>query len=139
MHICVMFTRGTKIVLLLLALVPGLAFSAGDVEFFTATFNGSSVRLDWKLSARQQADFEVFRKRPEDASYMKLGDMPYNGTESYTMQDDNLYRGATDAQVAFSYKLVVHQGNSTQNYIANVENGPTAVQRSWGSIKLMFR
>jgi len=128
-----------KIGLWLLVMLPCTAFSAGEVDFFTATFSGSSVRLDWKLSARQQADFEIYRKRPDESAYAKLEDVPYNGTDVYTYQDNNLYRTQGSAQVMFTYKLVVHQNTQAQSYLASVENGPTAVQRSWGSIKLMFR
>lgn len=134
-----MTSRLYKIMAFLLVLLPGVAFSAGEVEFFTATYTGSSIRLDWKLSQKAQSTFEVYRKRSEESSYSKLGDVDYNGSDSYTYVDDNLYRTQGVAQVAFSYKLVVHQGGQTQNYLVSVEHGPTAVQRSWGSIKMMFR
>lgn len=134
-----MTSRLYKIMALLLVLLPGVAFSAGEVEFFTATYTGSTIRLDWKLSQKAQSTFEVYRKRSEESSYSKLGDVDYNGSDSYTYVDDNLYRTQGVAQVAFSYKLVVHQAGQTQNYLVSVEHGPTAVQRSWGSIKMMFR
>jgi hypothetical protein len=134
-----MMTKIAKILVLAFALLPLTAFSAGEVDFFSATFNGSVVRLDWKLSLRQQANFEVWRKRPDETSYTKLADLDYNGTEVYTFEDENLFKGQGGQQVAFSYKLVVHQTSQVQNYLATVENGPTAVQRSWGSIKMMFR
>lgn len=134
-----MTSRLYKVLLLLLVFVPGIAMSAGEVEFFTATYTGSNIRLDWKLSQKTQSTFEVYRKRSEESTYMKLADVDYNGSESYTFVDDNLYRTQGVAQVAFSYKLVVHQGGQLQNYLVSVEHGPTAVQRSWGSIKMMFR
>ena len=128
-----------RIAACVLVLVPGVAFSAGEVEYFSAAYTNGTIRLDWKLSARQQADFEIYRKRPDEGSYSKQADIPYNGTDVYTYVDDNLFKAQAGAQISFSYKLVVHQGGQVQNYLASVDNGPTAVQRSWGSIKLMFR
>ncbi len=124
---------------LLALLVPAVALSTGPVEFFTATYTGTSIRLDWKLAGRQQADFDVYRKRAEEPSFRKLESVPYNGGETYTYQDDNIFRTQGEQQVAFSYKLVVRQQGQEETYIANVQNSPTAVQRSWGSIKMMFR
>ena len=141
-----MLNRLPKIVALLLALVPGIAFSAGPVELFTAHKEREGIRLDWKLSSHAPVDgFDLYRKRPDEATYQQL-DNPgppsfHNGQDIYTYTDE-LYIGGrtmTDGeQTGFAYKLVVRQGGSSETYLASVE-APTATQRSWGTIKAMFR
>ena len=113
---------------------------AQAVQFFQASYQGSNVRLEWRMAQNSaQATFEVWRKKASEDTYYKLTDVSGNGGESYVYIDDNLYKNSDTQQAALSYKLVVRTGQGSESYMAGIERNPTAVQRSWGSIKVMFR
>jgi hypothetical protein len=125
---------------LFLSLLLGLANTTGMVQSFTASYQGSDVRLEWHVSdAAANADFEIHRKKAGEDSYVKLGDVNGTGSDVYTFIDDNLYKNTDVAQAALSYKLVVKMASGSEQTITGIERNPTAVQRSWGSIKVMFR
>ena len=125
---------------LLLSLLLGLANTAGMVQSFTASYQGSDVRLEWRVSdAASSANFEIHRKKAGEDSFVKLADVAGTGTDTYTFTDDNLYKNTDVAQAALSYKLVAKMPNGTEQTITGIDRNPTAVQRSWGSIKVMFR
>ena len=131
----------------MLSLIPLIAIvahvagpQAQAVQYFQASYQGSNVRLEWRMNQNAaQAIFEVWRKKASEDTYYKLGEVTGNGSESYTYIDDNLYKNSDTHQAALSYKLVVRTAQGSETYVAGIERNPTAVQRSWGSIKVMFR
>jgi hypothetical protein len=112
----------------------------GQVTYFQASYQGSDVRLEWKVNqSAAQGDFYVYRRKSDEEEFTKLGDMENTGADSYTFIDQNLYKASESLQTAMTYKLVVHSQASNESYFASIQRNPTAVQRSWGSIKVMFR
>ena len=113
----------------------------GQVTYFQASYQGSDVRLEWKVNqSSPQGNFYVYRRKADDEEFVKLTDMDNTGADSYTFVDMNLYKGTAEAQPnAMTYKLVVKGQAVNETYFASIQRNPTAVQRSWGSIKVMFR
>lgn len=110
------------------------------VSSFSATYQGSDVRLEWRVSQEETVSFyEIYRKRNDDAAYTKIGRVANLNAGTYTFIDDNLYK-TDEVQAGITYKLSIkHQDNSVNNYFTTINANPTAIQRSWGSIKSMFR
>jgi hypothetical protein len=65
--------------------------------------------------------------------------VPVGATGTYTFLDETLYKDDQQRTIAISYRLTAKTLTGSVVQYANVSNSPTAVQRSWGSIKSMFR
>jgi hypothetical protein len=110
-----------------------------QVSSFQAVYQGADIRLEWKVSDESEVQtYEVARKKDSDASYSKLADIPQSAMGNYVWVDDNLYKDG-DAMENISYRLSAITASGPKFFYANIQHSPTAVQRSWGSIKSMFR
>lgn len=112
----------------------------GQVTYFQASYQGSDVRLEWKVNqSSAQGNFYVYRRKADEEDFVKLTDVDNTGADSYTYVDQNLYKANESQQTSMTYKLVVKGQSVNETYFASIQRSPTAVQRSWGSIKVMFR
>ena len=121
----------------LLALV--LASFQLQLQSFVATYQGADIRLEWKVSDESGVSaYEISRKKDGDASYSRLTEIPASHLSVYSWTDDNLYKDG-DAMENISYRLAAQTSSGPKYFYTNIQHSPTAVQRSWGSIKSMFR
>lgn len=130
----------TRIVVLTLAFccTALLAWAASVVQVFTANYQGTDVKLEWRLTDEQGVEsFELARKRPEEAVFTRITSMTANGTSNYTFVDDQLYK--TGQTNTVSYRLTMKSAAGITTYYTSISHNPTAVQRTWGSIKSMFK
>ena len=110
-----------------------------QMQSFVATYQGTDIRLEWKVSDENGvSNYEIARKKDGDASYSRLAEVPGTGSGTYSWTDDNLYKDG-DAMENISYRLGAQTTSGPRYFYANIQHSPTAVQRSWGSIKSMFR
>lgn len=115
-----------------------MAYAFGTVQYFTATYQGTDVKLEWRVDDDTNIDqFEISRKRPDETNFTRLNSVTSNGTGSYTFIDDKLYKSGQVATI--SYRLTSKSGTTNAVYYTSIANNPTAVQRTWGSIKSMFK
>lgn len=122
-------------------LVSSLILTAFQVQVssFQAVYQGSDIRLEWRVSDEAEvSQYEIYRKKESDANYTKLTDVAQTGSGTYSWVDDNLYKNG-DGVENISYRLSAVTSNGPKFFYANIQHSPTAVQRSWGSIKSMFR
>lgn len=131
--------RFSKMIVLLL-----VAMAIGGVQLivnnFIATSTGNEIKLNWKVDSELELQsFELSRKSPSDNAYLKIAIIAPNGTGEYQYIDalgmKQLNTGSTNG---YSYKLVARSANNALTYYSST-GGATAVQRSWGSIKSMFK
>ncbi len=129
--------------LALLALVLGtLAAVAltGPVTAFTGSFEGIDARLSWDLASETGVQrFELWRHSAADPTLAKIATVPPTGALRYSLLDQNLYKTNDATLGAFTYKLTCVTTSGDFNYGFTLSQSPSAVQRSWGSIKSMFR
>lgn len=114
----------------------------GAVQNFLASYQGMDVRLEWQLADETDVvSYELARKKPDEVSYQRIAAIASTGMGTYQFVDENLYRNASSGQPnsVLSYRLTVKTNQGTTVYFANLNNRPSSVQRSWGSIKAMFR
>ncbi|GAB2961067.1 hypothetical protein GCM10027048_31360 [Hymenobacter coalescens] len=118
---------------------------AVTVTMFQATLEGAAaVRLDWEVANETGLlGFELYRKGASDAVFSRLTTVAPTGQRRYQYSDTNLYRGTTSTASTntgpYSYRLTVKSSTGEQSYTVVLNQTPSAVQRSWGSIKSMFR
>jgi hypothetical protein len=110
-----------------------------QIQSFVATYQGADIRLEWKVSEETGVSgFEVSRKKDGDAGYSRLTELAASNQAVYSWVDDNLYKDG-DAMENISYRLTANTSSGPKYFYTNIQHSPTAVQRSWGSIKSMFR
>ncbi|SHI65692.1 hypothetical protein SAMN02745146_1306 [Hymenobacter daecheongensis DSM 21074] len=126
---------------LLLLLGVSLALGA-TITLFQASFDGTNVRVDWEVTNEAGVDsYEIWRKANNEPSFGRLTTVAPTAQRRYQFLDTNVYRGVagTTSGGPFTYRLTVRTTTGDQNYTTVLNPTPSAVQRSWGSIKSMFR
>jgi outer membrane lipopolysaccharide assembly protein LptE/RlpB len=126
--------------LALIILTAVLAAFSFTLQSFTGTLQGREVRLEWKISDESGVtEYELSRKLASESFFSKVATVNPSQAGHY-MHVDNTLSPNTDPSHQINYRLTVKLSNGqTQAFFANVNFFPTAVQRSWGSIKSMFR
>ncbi|MDQ2794640.1 MAG: hypothetical protein M3Y12_11645 [Bacteroidota bacterium] len=128
---------------LLLVLGSVVAAYAATLTLFTAAYSGTVVRVEWEVSNEVDVTgFELARKSVADASYTLVSTTAATGLRRYLYLDTNVYRGTGTTGTLggpYTYRLTVRSTTGDQSYLTVLAGTPSAVQRSWGTIKSMFR
>ena len=126
---------------LLLVLGSVAAVYAATLTLFAAAYSGTVVKVDWEVSNEVDVTgFELARKSATETSYTMVSTTAATGQRRYLYIDTNVYRGtATTAGGPYTYRLTVRSPTGDQSYLTVLAGTPSAVQRSWGTIKSMFR
>ena len=142
-----LFRRSGPAALLVLWSV-GVAVAA-TLTRYTAVYDGPNVRVEWEVNTEADVSgFELARKAGTETSYTAVTSVAPTGQRRYQYLDTNVYRtgpgSGTPAPPAaasgpFTYRLTVRSPNGDQSYLTILAGTPSAVQRSWGTIKSMFR
>ena len=107
------------------------------LNYFTATPDGSDMILRWELPDEAGiTEFKVFRKIGEESDFQHITTVPANGSRAYEYLDYTLFRGEPRT---VNYRLQIMKGGMAYSFYVSVMHNPTSVQRTWGSIKAMFR
>ena len=134
-----LLARAGRAALVLALLLSSLAAVAATVLAFTVALDGSNVRVDWEVNTEADVTgFDLYRKGAADLNYMLLTSIVPTGQRRYTYTDRSAYRGPAAPTGSSTYRLTV-RGGAEQSYTTTLAQTPSAVQRSWGTIKSMFR
>lgn len=132
----------TGLLVLLLGLGSVAAYAA-TLTLFTAAYSGTVVKVEWEVSNEVDVTgFELARKSATDASYTMVSTTAATGQRRYLYLDTNVYRGTaatTTLGGPYTYRLTVRSPAGDASYLTVLAGTPSAVQRSWGTIKSMFR
>ena len=121
---------------------------AATLTLFTAAYDGANVRVDWEVNSEVDVTgFDLARKAASETSFTAVTSVVPTGQRRYQFLDTNVYRmagggGGASAPAAsgpFTYRLPVRGPGGDQSYQTLLAGTPSAVQRSWGTIKSMFR
>ncbi|MDO7845306.1 hypothetical protein Q5H92_02980 [Hymenobacter sp. M29] len=133
---------------LLLVLWSAVVAVAASLSLFSAAYDSSRIRIDWEVTSETDVTgFDLARKGATETSYTAVGSVMPNGQRRYTYYDTNVFRTAptggasTPAQLGgpFTYRLTIHSPAGDQSFLTVLAGTPSSVQRSWGTIKSMFR
>jgi hypothetical protein len=141
-----LFRRSGPVALLLVLWSVAVVYAA-TLTVFTAAYSGTIVRIDWEVNTETDVTgFELARKGATETSYTVVNTTPATGMRHYQYLDANVYRttgGTVPAPSAgngpYTYRLTVRGPGADQSYLTVLAGTPSAVQRSWGTIKSMFR
>jgi hypothetical protein len=110
-----------------------------QLSSFQAVYQGSDIRLEWKVSEETDViNYEISRKKDSEPGYSRISEVAQTGSGNYFWVDDNLYKDGEGIE-NISYRLAANSSTGPKYFYANIQHSPTAIQRSWGSIKSMFR
>ena len=139
--------------LLALLLIFGsvVAAYAATLTLFTAAYSGTVVRVEWEVDTEAGlTGFELSRKSATETSFSVVNTTAVSGQRRYLFLDTNVYRGsgltgnpapgsATAGNGPYTYRLTLRSPGGDQSFTTVLAGTPSAVQRSWGTIKSMFR
>ena len=132
----------------LLVLWSAGVVTAATLTLFTAVYDGANVRVEWEVNTETDVTgFELARKAASETNYTTVSTTATTGQRRYLYLDTNVYRTTagsstptpTNAGGPFTYRLTVRSTGGDQSYLTVLAGTPSAVQRSWGTIKSMFR
>lgn len=126
--------------LVFLLSISSLVALAATVTVLAVVLDDSGVRLEWEMSPESEmTGFNLARKSAADPTYTLLSSSGPTGQRRYRYLDHHGYRRLAGPG-PFTYRLTVHGGSGkSQTYTAALARTPSAVQRSWSTIKSMFR
>ncbi len=128
---------------LLLALRPGAGRAAAGGQLLllaqlTAAYDGADVRLDWAVTDETDVDgYDLYRRMADEADYRLVRSLPAAGLRHYRCLDPGVFHLAGGESL--TYRLVIRRPGLDQSQFTVLAGAPSAVQRSWGTIKEMFQ
>ena len=132
----------------LLVLGAVMAAYAATLTLFTAAYSGALVRVEWEVDSEAGlTGFELARKAASETSFSIVNTTAVSGQRRYLYLDANVYRpigGTVPTSPAagggpYTYRLTLRSPAGDQSFTTVLAGTPSAVQRSWGTIKSMFR
>lgn len=132
-------------ILLAFALLTGIFLTershAQEVIFnyFNINSDGADVLLEWEVQEETVIErFELYRKFNDEGTFIAISTITTNGTGAYQFLDDDIFKNLS--RTIFYELHVIIQGKTEPVIVTNsLLHSPTSVQRTWGSIKAMFR
>ncbi|MBW8051547.1 MAG: hypothetical protein FVQ77_14655 [Cytophagales bacterium] len=133
-----MFQKFPNILFLLVFVFSTVTALNVVIKSFTASYQGVDIRLDWEINDNMGVgSFDLYRKI-DDKPEKKIITINSTGSLDYFFIDDNIYKNSDNPQTLV-YRLITRSSEGDEISITSIQHDPTAVQRSWGSIKSMFK
>ena len=100
--------------------------------------DGSDVLVSFEVPSESGiTNFKIWRKVGQrDKLHFPSTTFPRPAHSQYQYLDYTIFK---DEAKNITYKLQVYQNGAVYTYYTNILHNPTSVQRTWGSIKAMFR
>ena len=133
--------RGLSLIILLVVLTgAGLWSSDVKLNYFNVDRQGNEFLITWKSDVENDVrTYELFRKTSYTASFSAIQTInPHGVGKEYQFKDDQVYKAASE-QVDYRLEVVFANGIRQQVAEKKVNYTPTAIRRTWGSIKAMFQ
>ena len=128
--------------ILLVLLLAGAGLWAGSVRlaYFKAERQGNDFLITWKADIEQDVrSYELFRKTSYAADFSSIQSLSAHGVgKEYQFKDDQVYKAASE-QVDYRLEAIFTNGLRQQVAERKINYTPTALRRTWGSIKAMFQ
>lgn len=132
--------KPTNTVFLTVALVlmcMGLNAQALTLNYFNAAPEGSDVLVAFQLPSEDGVtNIKVWRKIDQESQFTFLDHIAPTGALEYRYLDYTIFK---DEPRTITYRLQVYRNGAVYSYHTTILHNPTSVQRTWGSIKAMFR
>lgn len=107
------------------------------MNYFNLTSDGADVLLEWEIQSEEGvSEYRLFRKYNDEATFTHVATLPVSGLRKYSYLDDNIFKAE---HRVLQYELQVVVQGKVYSFGRTLTHNPTSIQRTWGSIKAMFR
>jgi len=116
------------------------SFSAVRLRYFDAEYDTGVITITWEAEMESEVKiYELYRKTAAANEFSQIAEVSVRGVNvPYAVRDDKVYK-STQATVDYRLEVVLTNGLRQQVAERKVNYTPTAIPRSWGSIKAMFQ
>ena len=128
-------------ILFLLALfLAASSFLAVRLRYFNTEYDAGVITLTWEAESEPDVKtYELYRRSGAADEFSRIAEVAVHGVNTpYVVRDDRVYK-SSGAIVDYRLGVVLHNGLRQQIAERKVNYTPTAIPRSWGSIKAMFQ
>lgn len=126
---------------LMLVLMGAAAYSYSvRLNFFTVERDSNEFLLSWQAEVEEDVrQYELFRKTSYSADFVIVQTFPAHGArKEYRFKDDQVYKAFSE-EVEYRLDAVFSNGLRQVVTQKSVTYTPTAIRRTWGSMKAMFQ
>jgi hypothetical protein len=122
----------------LLLWVSFFAYASVTIKYFTISPVGTEIKLQWEAQSETGiTEFQLWKRTPSSGA-VKIHSIIPNGNKVYAYTDANVMK-TNETQQTYIYTLRVMQGSAYTDFTQTINHNPTSIQRTWGSIKSMFK
>lgn len=128
-----------RLVLPALALLAaGWSFAGFKPLSFSVTMDSGLPVVEWAAESEDDLHHYEVEVRTQFSTEPRVVDFePHGARQPYVFRDDDLYKGAE--MVEYAVYAVLDSGERQLVGSKQINYTPTAVRRTWGSIKAMFQ
>lgn len=126
-------------ILLLFVFCVGTLLANVVFSRFDARTEGNNIVVSWQASVESDiSEYVLERKTLYDAQFIEMARFQPHGTNSlYTYRDDRVFKVQSE-QVSYRLRIINTDNSFVVTDAITIDYTPTAVRRTWGSIKAMF-
>lgn len=132
--------RVTSTIILLFVFLVGTALANVIFSRFEARTEGNAIVVTWEASVESDVrEYVLERLTVFDAEFVEMARLSAHGPNSpYVYKDERVFKMQAE-QVTYRLRMIGTNGSflGVSDPIS-VDYTPTAVRRTWGSIKAMF-
>lgn len=122
-----------------LMIFTAVIFGGKFIANFSGSDEGDSIVLSWNVLDESNVKEFVINRKNSGIPFTEIETIKPNGNHSYTYEDKNIYKVASDLAFIYQIKAMDHQGKMLEDNIITVTKKLSDYKRTWGSIKAMFR
>jgi hypothetical protein len=126
-------------ILLLFVFLVGTVLANVVFSRFDARTDGNDIVVSWQASVESDiAEYVIERKTQFDAQFVEMARLRPHGTNTlYTYRDERVFKVQAE-QVSYRLRIINADNSFVVTDAITIDYTPTAVRRTWGSIKAMF-
>lgn len=104
---------------------------------FNLKSDGASVIVHWEVGGEDGIEeYRLYRQDHEGAPLELIHSQSPDGISQYEYMDNDIFKN--ERRIIF-YELHIVKDGEIHKFYASLNHNPTAIQRTWGSIKKMFQ
>lgn len=104
---------------------------------FVLQADGADIMISWEIQDESKvAEYRIFRRFEDESTQTHVVTLPNNKQSYYTYLDNNIFK---QTPKVLYYELQVVVNGQIHKFSQGLAHNPTSIQRTWGSIKSMFR
>jgi hypothetical protein len=108
-----------------------------SLKQFSLKSDGASVIIHWEVAEEDGIEeYRLYRQDYESAPLELVHSQRPGGISRYEYMDNDIFK---DERRIIFYELHILKNGEIHKFYASLNHNPTAIQRTWGSIKKMFQ